>query len=28
MSQNNMLYYGMTAAFCIFLPVAIMCYTV
>jgi hypothetical protein len=28
MSQDNMLYYGMTAAFCIFLPVAIMCYTV
>ena len=28
MSQYNMLYYGMTAAFCIFPPVAIMCYTV
>ena len=28
MSQDNMLYYGMTAAFSIFLPVAIMCCTV
>jgi hypothetical protein len=28
MSQDNMLYYGVTAAFCIFIPVSIMCYTV
>jgi hypothetical protein len=28
MSQGNILYYAMTAAFSIFLPVAILCYTV